>query len=147
MRLIALALVLLAANALASDCERLANDPDALVVCLKAESAKASFPSVPIRPQVEISRVPSAGDGAQGSCPSGGCGASIAAKCAGEWPGDYSMQLYCVKKQSAALSQLGGGSGASGSIESRCASDWPADYSMQAYCRNKQYNAARQLGR
>jgi hypothetical protein len=95
-------------------------------------------------PRFEVSTVPSAGDGAKTDCPSGGCDAAIESSCAREWPSDYSMQLYCVKKQRDARDKI---EGRSDSIAEHCAKEWPSDYTMQAYCQNKQTSALRELQR
>lgn len=71
--------------------------------------------------------------------------------CAAEWPSDYSMQAYCVKKQLAAVSSLQGRTVPGMPIEvfnqirSGCKQQWGDDYSMRDYCENKQIGAWQSL--
>ncbi|HQT95609.1 MAG TPA: hypothetical protein PK435_13325, partial [Thermoanaerobaculaceae bacterium] len=75
----------------------------------------------------------------------------IKAWCAGEWPSDYSMQAYCVKKQLAAVSSLrsrtvpGMPIEVFNQIRSGCKQQWGDDYSMRDYCENKQIGAWQSL--
>ncbi len=73
---------------------------------------------------------------------------AIRTKCAAEWPTDFSMRVYCEKKQTEAVGQLRQRPMSSENermIRTKCSADWPTDYSMRDYCEAKQLESLRLL--
>ena len=75
---------------------------------------------------------------------------TIKAKCANEWPGDFSMQKYCAKTQKESYDKLQAramNAEPFRSIRSKCQQEWPQDYSMQNYCEEEQVEAYEEINR
>jgi hypothetical protein len=71
---------------------------------------------------------------------------AIKAKCATDWPDDYSMRAYCTEQQREAVATLNHtagqmSSGVGAQIRTKCARDWPNDYTMRVYCESQQVEA------
>ncbi|HEX9048571.1 MAG TPA: ankyrin repeat domain-containing protein [Verrucomicrobiae bacterium] len=76
----------------------------------------------------------------------------IRAKAAKEWPTDYDMQAFVIKKQTEAYNWVASTSSAPGvpqtvfaQIKAKAAEEWPDDYDMQKFVINKQVQAYRGL--
>ena len=75
----------------------------------------------------------------------------IKARCAHEWPSDFSMQTYCVEQQQKARASIA--NRAPGNvpdsvfeqIRTKCSADWPNSLQMQDYCEEQQIGAWREL--
>ncbi|MBB2841267.1 UNVERIFIED_ORG: hypothetical protein GGE64_005049 [Rhizobium etli] len=76
----------------------------------------------------------------------------IKQRCTSEWPGDYSMQVYCIRKQIEGAQEIGRlarGEASNGDLRgilSTCLSEWGgdaknADWPMISYCYRKQREA------
>lgn len=68
-------------------------------------------------------------------------------RCVTDWPGDFSMQAYCLRQQLAGYAAVSRGpssplvtvtSQEAAVIARGCSLDWSTDYSMQAYCQRQQ---------
>ena len=75
----------------------------------------------------------------------------IAEECARDYLGDYSMRVYCIKKENAAVRYLKSYRPVFFpeeiflKIRSECKEDYPRDYSMRKYCEEKERTAYRKL--
>jgi hypothetical protein len=76
----------------------------------------------------------------------------IKQRCTSEWPADYRMQVYCIRKQIEGAQEIGrlaGGEASNGDLReilSTCVSEWGgpgknADWRMISYCYSKQREA------
>lgn len=68
----------------------------------------------------------------------------IRAKCAKDWPDDFTMRAYCQKQQDEGLAELHRRSMNSPdhrTIRTKCAKDWQEDFLMRNYCEDQQLKA------
>jgi hypothetical protein len=90
------------------------------------------------------------GPGNEPSLPPSGQEATIRAKCAREWPTDFSVRAYCERTQREAVAKLQTRAMSTTdqrTIRSKCATEWPEDFSVRNYCEETQLKALATLGR
>ena len=76
---------------------------------------------------------------------------AIRAKCAKEWPEDFSVRAYCEKTQTEALNKLRARSMTASAdhqtIRRKCAREWPDDYTVRNYCEETELKALAALSK
>lgn len=75
-------------------------------------------------------------------------GPQIRAKCAKEWPTDFSVRAYCETQQRTGLAALRARPMVAGdlaTIRTACGKDWATDFSVWNYCEEQQIDALKKL--
>lgn len=82
------------------------------------------------------------------SAPIAGIDAKIKAKAEADWPNDYSMQLYEIKRQTEAyekIQALPKTADYNANILTKAIADWPDDYAMQVYQYDRDLQAFKEI--